>query len=109
MGKTYPSIVINAPADKVWAAIRNFHDMSWAPHVVTRVEVVGSKKGDEVGAGRVLNDAFHETLRELKDDARSFAYSIDDGPAPVSKADVGNYVGRVTVRPVTDRAHTFVE
>src|SRR5450759_3527072 len=106
---TYQSTVINAPADKVWAAIRNFHDLRWAPIAITRVEVVGSKKGDEVGAGRVLNDAFHETLRELKDDARSFAYSVDDGPSPVSKADVGNYVGRVTVRPVTDRAHAFVE
>jgi len=71
MGQTYQSIVINAPAEKVWTAIRNFHDLSWAPNVITRVEVVGSQKGDEVGAGRVLNDAFRETLRELKDDHRN--------------------------------------
>ena len=109
MGQTYQSVVINASADKVWAAIRNFHDLSWAPHVVTRVEIVGSEKGDTVGAGRVLNDAFHETLRELKADARSFAYSIDNGPPPVSMADVSNYVARVRVCPVTDRDHTFVE
>lgn len=62
-----------------------------------------------MGAGRVLNDAFRETLRELKDDDRSFAYSIDDGPSPVSKADVSNYVGRVSVRPVTEGGGTFVE
>jgi len=109
MGQTYQSIVINAPAEKVWTAIRNFHDLSWAPKVVTRVEVVGNRKGNEVGAGRVLNDAFGETLREMKDDARSFAYSIDDGPSPVSKADVSNYVGRVSVRPVTEGGATFVE
>lgn len=109
MGQTYQSIVINAPAEKVWTTIRNFHDLGWAPNVVTRVDVVGGQKGDEVGAQRILNDAFRETLRELKDDDRSFAYSIDDGPSPVSKADVSNYVGRVQVRPVTEGGSTFVE
>lgn len=109
MGQTYQSIVINAPAEKVWSAIRNFHDLSWAPNVITRVDVVGSQKGDEVGAGRVLNDAFRETLREMNDDASGFAYSIDDGPSSVSKADVSNYVGRVSVRPVTEGGGTFVE
>lgn len=109
MGQTYQSIVINAPAEKVWTAIRNFHDLGWAPNVITKVEVIGGKKGDEVGAGRVLNDAFRETLRELNNDARSFAYSIDDGPPPVSKADVSNYIGRVSVRPVTGGGGTFVE
>jgi hypothetical protein len=109
MGQTYQSIAINAPAEKVWTAIRDFHDLSWAPNVITRVELVGGQKGDEVGAGRVLNDAFRETLREMKDEARSFAYSIDDGPSPVSKADVRNYVGRVSIRPVTEGGGTFVE
>jgi hypothetical protein len=45
-----------------------------------------------VRARRVLNGAFHETLVEVKEDDRTFAYSIDDGPSPVSKADVSNYV-----------------
>lgn len=109
MGQTYQSIVINAPAAKVWTTIRNFHDMNWAPNVITGVQVVGGKKGGDVGAGRVLNDAFHETLRELNDDGRTFAYSIDDGPPPVSKAEVRNYVGRVSVHPVTEGGGTFVE
>lgn len=109
MGNTYQSIVINAPADKVWAAIRNFHEMGWAPNVITKVDVVGGKKGDQAGAGRVLNGAFHETLRELKDGERSFSYSIDDGPSPLSKADMSNYVGQVSVRPVSEGGGTFVE
>lgn len=109
MGQTYQSIVINAPAEKVWNAIRDFHDLSWAPNVITQVEAVGDRKGDEVGAGRVLNDAFRETLREINDEARSFAYSIDDGPSPVAKADVSDYIGRVSVRPVTEGGGTFVE
>lgn len=109
MGQTYQSIVINAPAEKVWSAIRNFHDASWTPNVISKLTVVGDKKGNEIGAARVLNDAFHETLRELDDKGRTFAYSIDDGPPPVSKADVNSYVGRVAVRSVTEGGGTFVE
>ena len=108
MGKTYQSIVINAPTDRVWAAVRNFHDMSWSPNVITGVEVVGDVPGDQVGAKRILNGAFHETLRELNDEKRTFAYNITDGPSPVSKADVNNYSGRVVVRPVTQGGGTFV-
>lgn len=109
MGQTYQSVVINAPADRVWSAIRNFHDLAWAPNVITHVEVVGGKKGNEAGARRVLNGAFHETLLEVKDEDRSVTYSIDDGPPPVSRADVSNYVGRVSVRPVTEGGGAFVE
>lgn len=109
MGKTYQSIVISAPVDRVWATIRNFHDMSWCPNVITGVDTVGDVPGDQVGAKRVLNGAFHETLTELNDDERTFAYSITDGPSPVSKADVSNYVGRVAVRPITEGSGTFVE
>ena len=65
--------------------------------MVTGVDVVGNKPGDKPGAGRILNGAFHETLRTLDDMGKTFTYSIDDGPSPVSKDDVNNYVGRVLV------------
>lgn len=109
MGKTYQSIVINATVDRVWGAIQNFHDLKWAPAVIAKLDVVGDKKGNEVDAKRILNGVFHETLLELDEAGRSFSYSIDDGPSPVSKADVKNYVGRVCVRPVTEGGGTFVE
>jgi len=109
MGQTYQSVVINAPVDTVWTAIRDFHNLGWAPNVVTKVEVVGNKKGNEIGAGRVLNGAFRETLLEVNGADRTFRYSIDDGPSPVSKSDVSRYVGRVQVRPVTEGGGTFVE
>ena len=60
MGATKQSTVIASPADKVWHAIRNFHDMSWAPNVITKCAPVGDVKGDQIGAKRILNDAFHE-------------------------------------------------
>lgn len=109
MGQTYQSVVIEAPAEEVWNALRDFHDMSWAPNVITSVEVVGDLAGDEVGAVRVLNDAFRETLRDLDDSGRTFSYSIDDGPSPVSKDDVQNYIGRVSVQDGADGRSTLVE
>ncbi len=98
----YNSIVVKAPVDKVWAAIRNFHDIqAWAPNVVEKCVVVGDAKGDQIGAKRVLNDAFHETLRSLDDLSYTFQYSIDDGPGPVAKDEVRNYVGTVKLHRIT--------
>ena len=36
MGSTVQEIEIKVPIDAVWKAIRDFHDLSWAPNVVTR-------------------------------------------------------------------------
>ncbi|HUP63234.1 MAG TPA: SRPBCC family protein [Thermoanaerobaculia bacterium] len=77
--------------------------------MVTKVDRVGTAAGTEVGAKRVLNDAFHETLVSLDDDARSFSCTIDDGPGPVAKDAIQRYVGSVRVLPVTDRDASFVE
>lgn len=109
MGRCYNSTVVDASCATVWDAIRDFHDLGWAAGVVTKVDIVGDKKGDEVGAGRVLNDAFHETLLTLDDTTRSFTYSIDDGPGPVAAEAVSNYVGKVRVLPITDSDRAFVE
>ena len=109
MGKTYQSITINAPVEKVWKAIRDFHDMSWCPNIITKLEKIGDKAGDEIGAGRKLNDAFSETLRELDDSQMTFSYSIDDGPSPISKDDVKNYMGTVKLSSASDTNGTLVE
>ncbi len=109
MGKTYQTAVINAPVDRVWSRIRNFHDLSWGSAVVEKCEAVGKKPGDQVGAGRILNDAFHETLVEFSELNRSFKYSIDDGPAPVSKNDVKDYIGSVRLIPITDNDTCLIE
>lgn len=108
MGQTYQSITINAPVDRVWRTVRNFHDMSWAPNVITKTVGVGKIPGDKVGAMRVLNDVFHETLLEFDDVQRTFSYRIDDGPSPISKNDVKNYVGRVSVQSA-ENGETLVE
>jgi len=109
MGKCYNSVVINAPVDEVWQTIRNFHDLSWASEVITKLVPQGKLAGDQIGAKRVLNDLFYETLLTLDDNERTFSYSIDDGPAPISKDLVRNYVGKVHIAPITENDTTFVE
>ncbi len=109
MGRCYNSITVNASADKVWALLRNFHDLGWAAGVVENLEVVGDRAADQLGAKRILNGAFHETLIALNDADRSLQYRIDDGPGPVARDAVANYIGRVRVAPITADGTTFVE
>lgn len=104
----YNSAIINAPADKVWTALRNFHDLSVFPNVIEKADAVGDIPGSEIGAQRVLNNAFHETLKSLDDENRVFTYSIDDGPAATSKDNVTDYIGQVQVFSVTDEDKSFV-
>ena len=104
----YNSVVIDAPADKVWEVLKNFHDLSWSKNVVTKVDIIGDKTANEIGAKRILNDAFHETLRSLDNSKRKFTYSIDDGPTAVSKDNVEGYLGKVRVFSVSDNDTSFV-
>ena len=83
--------------------------MSWALNVITSLEKVGDTGATQVGAKRVLNGIFHETLKTLDDAEGALTYSIDDGPAAVSKDNVTGYIGKIRVLPVTDTNKTFVE
>ena len=109
MPHCYQSMVVNAPVDKVWDTIKNFHDMSWAASVIEKCEAVGEKSGTEAGAKRILNDTFHETLLECNDQEHRVRYSIDEGPSPVSSAEVSHYIGNLHLIPVTLNNSTFVE
>jgi hypothetical protein len=108
MGKCHNSTVVDSPVNETWETIRNFHRMGWAAPVVEKVDRVGDIAGDQPGARRVLNGVFHETLISLDDQRRHFAYSIDDGPGPVAKDAVSDYVGEVQLHPVTDSGQTLV-
>ena len=105
----YHSAILNAPVETVWTTISNFHDMSWASEVITSLEVKGDVAGDEVGAVRLLNGLFLETLREVDEPNYSFTYSIDDGPDVIAKEVVANYLGTVELTPVTIGDQTLIE
>lgn len=104
----FNSTVINAPSHKVWKVLNNFHDLSWSKNVVTDVKPIGNKSSNEIGAQRILNGLFHETLLSVDNAANKFTYSIDDGPAAVSKDNVEEYIGEVTVYSVSDNDTSFV-
>jgi len=102
----YNSTVVDAPVAEVWAALRNFHEVSWAANVVNCIETEGDP--EQPGAKRVLNGVFYETLISIDDENRVCRYSIDDGPDAVSKDNVTGYVGHYAAFPITDQNKTFV-
>ena len=109
MPATSQSILVPAPITAVWTRLSNFHDFSWAPNVITHVEQVGDRAGNEVGAKRILNQVFHETLIEIDTDQHLLRYTIDDGPTPVSPQEVSNYVGSIKLVPDPQSSGTRVE
>ncbi|MDT8321584.1 MAG: SRPBCC family protein, partial [Xanthomonadales bacterium] len=93
---------------EVWKVLRNFHSLSFATDMNITLEPANDLASDQVGAKRILNGVFHETLVGLNDRERTFTYTIDDGPGPVAADAVDNYVGTVRVFPVTDENTSFV-
>lgn len=109
MPQCYQSIIVNAPLSNVWDTVKNFHDLSWAAGIIDICTKVGATGGTEVGAKRILNGAFHETLLECDEQTHTIRYSIDEGPSPVSSSEVKNYVGTLQLKPVALGDATFVE
>ena len=105
----YHSAVINASIDDVWSTISNFHELNWAPDVITSVTAVGDIPGTEVGAKRILNDAFRETLLSIDPEGCLLTYSIDDGPGVVAIDAVSNHIGAVKLHPITVGGQTCIE
>jgi mxaD protein len=79
------TIEINAPADKVWAKIGNFADMSWHPGIAKTV--LSSGKADEVGATRVLTlqsgGNVNEVLINFDPAGMAMKYEITESVLPV--------------------------
>ena len=108
MTDVYTSAVIDAPAERVWAAVRDFDALpDWMPPVVeSRIE--GGGPSDRIGCVRAFRMADGGALREkllaLSDRERSCTYSILDSPMPVT-----GYVATLRLLPVTDKNRTFIE
>ncbi len=108
MVKVFVSSVISAPAEKVWAVVRDFNDMpSWHP-LITRSTIEGGRSSDCVGCIRslTLSDGIRvrEQLLSLSDFDYSFSYAIVE-----SGLNVSNYVAALKLTPVTDANQTFGE
>ena len=108
MAQVYTSSVIAAPADRVWAAIRDFNGLpGWHPAIAeSRIE--GNAPADQVGCVRAfrLKDGgfIRERLLALSDFDLSCTYSILESPMGVE-----NYVATLKLTPITDGGGTFAE
>ncbi len=108
MIRAYRSAVINAPVQKVWAAIRDFNALpAWHP-AIAKSEIEGGLASNAIGCVRSfsLQDGGHlrEQLLALSDVDHSFTYSILVSPMPVK-----DYVATFRLTPITVGNLTFAE
>lgn len=109
MPKVYNSIIVPAPIDRVWSRVCDFHEFSWAPSVIASCEKVGKSDGYSVGAKRLLNGQFLDTLIAYSAIEKWMMYSMDEGPPPVSSQEIHEYIGNLHLLPLTADNTTFVE
>lgn len=108
MAEVYTSSIINAPAERVWARIRDFNALpAWHP-LIAESRIEGGAPSDQVGCVRDfrLKDGgrIREKLLALSDYEFSCSYSILESPMGVE-----NYVATLKLTPVTDGNRTFAE
>lgn len=102
------SSVINAPAEQVWAKIRDFNGMpGWHPGITESV-IEGGAAADKVGCVRSIKLAIGATIRErlvaLDDRERCYTYVIVEIPLPIQ-----NYVATIKATPITDGNRTYID
>ncbi len=104
--KMTASIIIDAPADKVWEVIKNYDDMSWHPAIAS----VACDKGNKKGSERVLTlkngGTITEILKAYKDNKMSYKYKITE----MSSTGTVHHAGQdedIPVLPVANYAATI--
>ncbi len=106
MPRVVRSTIVDAPVDRVWAALRDFngHDR-WHPAVETSAIERGAP-ADRVGCVRRfrLKDGseLREQLLTLSDLEQTYSYCLLETPVPLF-----NYIAHVRLMPVTDGDRTF--
>lgn len=100
--KVVSKIEINAPAEKVWAIIGNWQDMSWHP-AFSKTEGNG---GNTAGATRKLTvvsgGTIEETLTKYSAEERALAYEISN--VDVKVVPVTNYSSTITVQGTAEKS-----
>jgi hypothetical protein len=107
MARSYYSIVLDHPANEIWAVIRPFDHYAWAG--VEGESVIENRKvGDQVGAVRRVgtpNGTIRQVLLAHSDRERSYTYAFADMPPfPVQ-----DYTATIRVTPVVADGRSFVE
>jgi hypothetical protein len=108
MVRVYTSSVIDAPADRVWAVVRDFDGLpGWHP-LIASSRIEGGGASDRIGCIRNFHTKdggqIREQLLTLSDFDYECAYSILESPMGVA-----NYVATLKLTPITDGNRTFAE
>jgi hypothetical protein len=101
--KVSESIEIAAPADKVWAVVGNFQDLSWVPGIA---KTEGTEGNTPDKAKRHLTLANGGTIDELltKYDDKSYSLGYRIEQVDVKVLPVNNYSSTITVTPKGDKS-----
>jgi len=108
MVKVYTSSVIDAPADRVWAAVRDFNALpQWHP-AIRDSKIEGNHPSDKIGCIRNFNlrdgGNIRERLLALSDYDFTCTYAILESPMGVR-----DYIATLKLSPITDGNRTFAE
>lgn len=108
MARVYVSSVIGAPAEKVWARIRDFNGLpGWHPRIAES-QIEDGLPSDKVGCVRNFSlqngDRIREQLLGLSDHDFFCTYAILQSPMPLS-----DYVATLRLTPISDGNRTFIE
>jgi uncharacterized protein YndB with AHSA1/START domain len=108
MVRVYTSSVIEAPAEAVWATIRDFNALpAWHP-LITDSTIENGFASDKLGCVRNFRmrdgGKLREQLLTLSDYDYQCTYSILESPMAIS-----NYVATLKLTPITDGNRTFTE
>jgi len=100
--KVTESVDINAPADKVWAVIGNFQDMSWHP-LIAKTEGTG---GNDANATRTLTLKGGGTIDEqlLQNDPAKKIYKYEIKHVDPKVLPVNNYSSNISVKGDGDKS-----
>ena len=101
----FRSMVIEAPIEQVWAAVRSFDGVpNWNPAVTSaRMETgTATSPGSIRHLDIVDGTIFRETLLELSDMAHFYTYDILESPLPVT-----SYVSTHRFIPITHTSQTL--
>ncbi len=104
--KMTASIVVDAPADKVWEVIKNYDDMSWHPAIKSVACEEGNKKGSERVLTLKKGGTITEVLKAYKGDKMSYKYKITE----MSSSGTVHHAGQdedIPVLPVANYAATI--
>jgi hypothetical protein len=110
MLEVFRSSVIAAPAQRVWALVRDFNAMpAW--NATIRSSVIENGPADRIGCRRVLTfddgSVWVHALTELSDAEMTIGYAIVGTP-PGTKIPMRDYRAVIRLEPVIDGDQCFI-